>query len=51
MGIFVQQSAVIAMGYQQALCFIFVFTGVGSSGYGKLFQGFLCVEKIWEMLL
>jgi len=34
-------TGVIAMCYQQPLCFIFVFKGMGSSGYGKLFQGFL----------
>jgi len=52
MGIFVQQFAVIAVCYQQPFCFIFVLTGMGSSGYGKLFQGFLRGKKnSWEMLL
>jgi len=38
-------NGVIAMCYQQPLCFIFIFTGLGSSGYGKLFLGFLHGEK------
>jgi hypothetical protein len=38
-------TGVVAMCYQQPFCFIFVVMGMGSSGYGKLFQGFLRGKK------
>jgi hypothetical protein len=44
-------NGVIAMCYQQPLCFVFVFTGMGSSGYGNYFRGFYMEKKSWEMLL